>query len=153
MDDSTQASSARRVAEQVAAAMLAADPATRGLGITLVAASVGTTRLRMPVRADMVQAHGTCHGGLIFALADSAFAFACGSRNERVVGAGCQIDYLQPAQEGDVLEAEAGERALSGRTGIYDVTVRNQRQETVALFRGKSRRLNGPAVTGLDVDA
>lgn len=91
----------------------------------------------------MLNGHRTCHGGFIFALADSAFAFACNSRNESTVAAGCQIDYLIPGQEGDVLTAEAVERSLSGKTGIYDISVFNQEGRLIALFRGKSHRIQG----------
>jgi acyl-CoA thioesterase len=91
----------------------------------------------MTVRADMVNGHGTCHGGLVFALADSAFAFACNSRGIRTVAAGCAVEFLAPAHEGDELVAEAQERSLQGRTGVYDVDVRRG-GELVATFRGRS---------------
>jgi acyl-CoA thioesterase len=97
----------------------------------------------MPVRRDMLNGHATCHGGYIFMLADSAFAFACNSHNFNTVGAGCTIDYLAPGFEGDVLVAEALEQALQGKTGVYDICVRNQDGRTVALFRGKSHRVSG----------
>jgi acyl-CoA thioesterase len=96
----------------------------------------------MTVRADMLNGHAICHGGLIFTLADSAFAFACNSYNFNTV-ARVRIDFVAPAREGDVLTAARSERALAGRTGVYDVEVANQRGETVALFRGKSYRIKG----------
>ena len=81
------------------------------------------------------------HGGFIFALADSAFAFACNSRNEAAVASACHIDYLEPSAEGDVLTAEAVEQALAGRAGVYDISITNQAGRTIALFRGKSIQL------------
>jgi acyl-CoA thioesterase len=103
----------------------------------------GYARMTMAVREDMLNGHRTCHGGYIFMLADSAFAFACNSHNYNTVGAGCTIDYLAPGGEGDLLTAEAVEQALSGKTGVYDITVTNQDGRKLALFRGKSHRVNG----------
>jgi acyl-CoA thioesterase len=100
----------------------------------------------MPVRDDMLNGHAICHGGLIFALADSAFAFACNSYNLSTVASGCAIEFIAPAREGDVLTARARERQLAGRTGVYDVEVTNARGEVVALFRGKSYRIKGHVV-------
>ena len=100
----------------------------------------------MRVRDDMLNGHGTCHGGYIFMLADSAFAFACNSYNVNTVGAGCTIDYLAPGRAGDMLVAEAVEQALSGKTGVYDVVVTDQDGRKVALFRGKSHRVAGHVV-------
>ena len=100
----------------------------------------------MTVREDMLNGHAICHGGFIFTLADSAFAFACNSYNLTTVASGCAIDYMAPAREGDLLTARARERSVSGRTGVYDIDVCNQRGETVALFRGKSYRIKGHVV-------
>jgi acyl-CoA thioesterase len=119
------------------------DPASQRLGMTLDEIRPGYARMSMRVREDMLNGHGTCHGGYIFMLADSAFAFACNSHNFNTVGAGCSIDYLSPGREGDVLTAEAVEQALSGKTGVYDIVVTNQEGRKVALFRGKSHRVNG----------
>jgi acyl-CoA thioesterase len=94
----------------------------------------------------MLNGHGTCHGGYIFTLADSAFAYACNSYNLTTVAAGCTIDYLAPGREGDVLTAIAQERSASGRTGVYDIEVINQRGEKIALFRGKSYRIKGHVI-------
>jgi acyl-CoA thioesterase len=99
--------------------------------------------MSMPVRGDMLNGHATCHGGYIFMLADSAFAFACNSHNFNTVGAGCTIDYIAPAREGDVLTAEALEQALLGKTGVYDIAVTSQDGRKIALFRGKSHRVAG----------
>ncbi|MFA6071835.1 MAG: hydroxyphenylacetyl-CoA thioesterase PaaI, partial [Janthinobacterium sp.] len=98
-------------------------------------------------RPDMLNGHQTCHGGFIFALADSAFAFACNSYNMNTVGAGCTIDYLAPGREGDVLTAHAVEQALAGKSGVYDVKVSNQDGRAVALFRGKSIRVAGEVIS------
>jgi acyl-CoA thioesterase len=100
----------------------------------------------MTVRADMVNGHAICHGGLIFTLADSAFAFACNSHNLTTVASGCTIEFLAPAHEGDELTASAIERSVAGRTGVYDIEVTNQRGEVIALFRGKSHRIKGHVV-------
>jgi acyl-CoA thioesterase len=122
------------------------DPASQALGMTLDAIRPGYARMRMRVRDDMLNGHGTCHGGYIFMLADSAFAFACNSHNLNTVGAGCTIDYLAPGRAGDVLVAEAVEQALAGKTGVYDVVVTDQDGRKIALFRGKSHRVAGHVV-------
>ncbi|MGI4842295.1 MAG: hydroxyphenylacetyl-CoA thioesterase PaaI [Janthinobacterium lividum] len=119
------------------------DPASQALGMLLDEIRPGYARMSMRVRGDMLNGHATCHGGYIFMLADSAFAFACNSHNFNTVGAGCSIDYLSPGREGDVLTAEAVEQALQGKTGVYDIKVTNQEGRTVALFRGKSHRVSG----------
>jgi len=131
------------LAELAGKTMFERDPASQALGMTLDAIRPGFARMSMPVRADMLNGHGSCHGGFIFTLADSAFAFACNSHNVVSVGAGCTIDYLAPGHAGDVLTAEASEQALSGKTGVYDVVVRNGDGRTLALFRGKSHRVSG----------
>ncbi|UVW28286.1 hydroxyphenylacetyl-CoA thioesterase PaaI [Massilia sp. H6] len=131
------------LAELAGKTMYERDQATQALGMTLDEIRPGYARMSMPVQASMLNGHATCHGGYIFMLADSAFAFACNSHNFNAVGAGCSIDYLAPGREGDVLVAEGIEQALQGKTGVYDVTVRNQDGRTVALFRGKSHRVSG----------
>jgi acyl-CoA thioesterase len=100
----------------------------------------------MTVRADMLNGHAICHGGFIFTLADSAFAFACNSYNLTTVASGCTIDFVAPARECDTLTARAVERSVSGRTGVYDIEVQNQRGETIAYFRGKAYRVRGHVV-------
>ena len=131
------------LAERVAESMYARDTATRGLGIRIARVGPGSAELVMVVREDMLNGHAICHGGFIFTLADSAFAFACNSYNINTVASGCTIDFTAPAHSGDVLTARAHERQLAGRTGVYDVEVVNQCGETVALFRGKSYRIKG----------
>jgi len=133
----------QQLAELAGRTMYERDPASQKLGMTLEQIRPGYALMRMRVREDMLNGHGTCHGGYIFMLADSAFAFACNSHNFNTVGAGCSIDYLAPGREGDVLSAEAVEQALSGKTGVYDIVVTNQEGRKVALFRGKSHRVNG----------
>ena len=132
------ASDGELVAEQSAAAMWAADAASQGLGMVIEDIGPGQARLSMPVAAHMLNGHGACHGGFIFALADSAFAFACNSRGEAAVAQTCTITYLRPVRAGDRLVATARELALAGRSGLYDVQVANE-AGVVAEFRGQSR--------------
>ncbi|MCW2248484.1 acyl-CoA thioesterase [Azospirillum fermentarium] len=141
---------ALHLARDVGQAMWDRDRATKFLGMELVEVMPGRARLTMTVLPDMVNGHGLCHGGMIFTLADSAFAYACNSYNQNTVASACGVDFLAPARVGDVLEAEAAERSLAGRTGVYDVTVRIQGGATVALFRGKSYRIKGEVIAGLE---
>lgn len=137
------------VAEKAAEAMYAADSATQAMGITLDAIAPGYAKMSMTVREDMLNGHKTCHGGFFFALADSAFAFGCNAYNKVTVAQGCEIDYLKPGRLGDRLTAECQEQAMAGRSGVYYVTITNQDGDTLALFRGKSRRIKGEVVPGL----
>jgi acyl-CoA thioesterase len=121
-----------------AAAMFAADRASAGLGMELLAAGDGTATVRMTVRDSMVNGHAIAHGGYVFLLADTAFACACNSRGPVTVAAGAEITFVAPARAGDVLTATAAERVRYGRSGVYDVTVRRGEQ-VVAEFRGRSR--------------
>ncbi|MDN3919922.1 hydroxyphenylacetyl-CoA thioesterase PaaI [Roseateles violae] len=140
----------QQLAEAVRDAMLANDRATRSLGMEILAVGPGTATIAMTVREDMLNGFDICHGGLITTLADSAFAFACNSHNELTVASGFNVDIVAPGRAGDRLTARAQEVSLSGRTGVYDISVRNQRDELVAVFRGKSYRIKGkPIVTGL----
>jgi acyl-CoA thioesterase len=131
------------LAELAGKTMYERDPASQALGMLLAEIRPGYARMTMTVRADMLNGHQSCHGGYIFMLADSAFAFACNSHNHNTVGAGCTIDYLAPGREGDLLSAEASEQALAGKTGVYDVRVSNGEGSVIALFRGKSHRVAG----------
>jgi acyl-CoA thioesterase len=125
-------------AAAVGEAMYARDRASQALGMALDEVRPGYARLSMTVREDMLNGHGICHGGLVFALADSAFAFACNSRDVLTVAAGCSVEFLAPAREGDALVAEARERFLEGRNGVYDVDVSRGDGKLVATFRGRS---------------
>lgn len=140
-------SSADETARACADAMWAEDRASQGLGMRLADVGPGTATLAMTVRGDMVNGHGIAHGGFVFALADSAFAFACNSYDVRTVAYGCAITYLTPARLGDELVAVATERSRSGRTGTYDVTV-STGDRVVAEFRGTSRTLGGAVLAG-----
>ena len=140
---------ARAVAVLVGAGMMAKDKASSGLGMRLTHISPGAAHMDMLVRPDMLNGHATCHGGMITALADSAFAFACNSYNELAVASGLSIDFVAPAFEGDMLTARAIEVSLSGRTGVYDVMVFNQKADCVAVFRGRSHRIKGQTVVAL----
>src|ERR1700741_2139182 len=137
---------AQALAERVAEWMYSRDRASQALGMKIASVGPGRAELTMTVRADMLNGHAICHGGFIFALADSAFAFSCNSYNLTTVASGCAIDYMAPAREGDVLTARARERSVSGRTGGYDIEASNKRGETIALFRGKSYRIKGHVV-------
>lgn len=136
----------QELAELTAKAMYANDHASQALGADVVSVGPGQATMSMAVRRDMLNGHETCHGGFIFALADSTFAFACNSRNAVTVASGCSIDYLAPGFEGDVLTAHATECSLAGRTGVYDVQVTNQDGKKIAVFRGRSYRIKGQVV-------
>lgn len=138
--------SAQTTAELVRDGMYPNDHATQALGITVHDIGPGRAVLTMAVRRDMLNGHQTCHGGMIATLADSTFAFACNSYNELTVASGFSIDLVAPAREGDVLTATASEMSKAGRTGVYDVDVRNQHGERVAIFRGRSYTLKGKPV-------
>lgn len=137
----------KTLAARVGEAMFAVDAASKDfLRMELLACEPGRARIRMTVREPMLNGHQICHGGLIFTLADSTFAFACNSHNKVTVAAGCSIEFLKPAQLGDVLTCEGVEQVLQGRHGIYDMKVTNQRGEVVAMFRGKSAQIQGSIV-------
>ncbi len=135
-------------ARRSADAMWAGDAASQALGMAVVDVGPGTAEVSMKVREDMVNGWGLCHGGLIASLADSAFAFACNSHGVVTVAAGFEVDFLESARLGDELVATAVERALRGRSGLYDVTVRRTSDDAViAEFRGRSRS-TGRAISG-----
>ena len=136
-------SDAQRLAEQAKDAMYARDRASQTLGITILAIGPGRARLRMAVRDDMLNGHDTCHGGLIFTLADSAFAFACNACDRVTVALGAQITFVGPAKRGDVLIAEAREQSRTRRTGVYDVEVTTEDGRKIALFRGNAYETGG----------
>ncbi|MCR9067968.1 MAG: hydroxyphenylacetyl-CoA thioesterase PaaI [Rhodobacteraceae bacterium] len=130
---------ARRAAE----AMWASDAASKWVGLTLAEVGPGFARMTCTVRDDHLNGHGICHGGVIFTLADSAFAFACNSHNRVAVAQHNSITYLSPGQPGEVLTAVAREVALTGRSGVTDVVVTGGDGRQVALFRGASRQIGG----------
>ena len=134
------------LAEAVGREMYRLDRTSHYLRIALDEIRPGYARMSLTVTDDMVNGHGMCHGGFIFTLAYSAFAYSCNSHNHNAVASGCTIEYLAPAQVGDVLTATAEERALAGRSGIYDIEVSNQAGKRIALFRGKSHRIQGELV-------
>ncbi len=153
MDSTTSTLDPQAIAEQVRIGMLANDRATQGLGIAITAIGPGQATLEMTVRADMLNGFDICHGGFITTLADSAFAFSCNARNDMTVASGLSIDFLAPAREGDCLTAVATEVSLAGRTGVYDVSVRNQRGEAIAVFRGRSYCMRGKHTVPLIADS
>ena len=136
----------QRTAERAVDALWRSDSASRQLGMKIESCGPGRATVSMRIRPDMVNGHNICHGGLIFTLADSAFAFACNSWGDNTVAAGAAIEFLQAAREGDALVAVAAERWRAGRSGIYEIEVRNQRDEVVALFRGRSHQIAGRLV-------
>ena len=126
------------IARKCAAEMYEADASSRALGISIEVTGVGRAEARVEVVADMINGFAVCHGGHIFALADTAFAFACNAYDQVTFAAGGSIDFLRPARLGDKLLAVATERHRGGRTGVYDVSVSNQDGEEVAVFSGRS---------------
>jgi len=143
LPDDPRGGESQRVAEACANVMWADDHASRGLGMRIVDIGPGEARLAMDVLASMANGHGMCHGGFVFTLADSAFAFACNSRNQKMVAQQGAISFVSPAKVGDTLTAHAREVHLRGRGGIYDVSVRNQAGELIAEFRGHCRAIPG----------
>jgi acyl-CoA thioesterase len=135
------------IARASAEAMWAGDRASQALGMSLAEVGPGRATLRMTVREDMVNGHDIGHGGLTFALADSAFAFACNSYNRRTVAAGADIRFRAPTRCGDTLVASAVERSREGRDGVYDVTVTVD-ETVVATFVGHAREIGGPLWSG-----
>ncbi|WP_240046599.1 hydroxyphenylacetyl-CoA thioesterase PaaI [Paracraurococcus ruber] len=134
------------MAEACAAAMWAEDRASQGLGLRLIRVAPGEAEMTLTVAPHMANGHGICHGGFVFALADSAFAFACNSFNRRAVAQSNSITYLRPAQVGQVLTARAARAAEAGRSGIYDVLVTDEAGAAIAAFRGLSRSIDGTLV-------
>jgi acyl-CoA thioesterase len=146
MSPTSPAVDPQRLAERVRDHMWTGDRASRALGMEVLAVGPGTATLRMTVREDMLNGHDLCHGGLVATLADSTFAFACNAYDEITVASGFAVDLVAPGRLGDVLTARAVEVSKSGRTGIYDIEVRNQRDERVAVFRGRSYTMKGKRV-------
>jgi acyl-CoA thioesterase len=135
--------SADELARACAKAMWARDKASQHLGMDLVESAAGRARLTMTVLDFMTNSHDICHGGYIFTLADSAFAFACNSYNQNTLAQHCSVSFLAPVKVGDRLTASAREISRSGRSGLYDISVTRDDGETVAQFRGHSRTVKG----------
>ena len=139
-------SGADALARRVAEAMLASEGTGPAWGIEIEEAREGYSRIRMRLRSDMLNGHGKAHGGMVYALADTAFAYACNSRNLRTVGAQATMVFLDGAEEGEVLIAEAQEQALVARSGVYNVSVRTGAGRPIAEFQGYSRSVGGPYI-------
>ncbi len=140
-DDAAQA-----LAERVRDTMFATDAASKALGMRVPAVGPGSATVTMTVRPDMTNGFGICHGGLIATLADTAFAYACNSWNHTAVASGFDIELLLAGRVDDQLSAQATVASQANRTGVYDVMVHNQRNELIALFRGRSARIKGHLV-------
>ena len=141
--DSAHPMTPEQIAARCAQIMWPDDRAAQGLGMEIKDVGPGTATLTMSVRPDMVNSHGTCHGGFIFAVADSTFAYACNSFNHRAVAAGVDINFLAPAHLGDRLVARGAARHQGGRSGVYDIEVTNQDGRLIAVFRGRAARVKG----------
>jgi acyl-CoA thioesterase len=144
-DTSSAADDPVRRARAVVQSLYLADLASQSLGIQIIDVAPGVVRIAMTVRPDMVNGYGMCHGGIVFAFADSAFAFACNSYGDPMVAAGASIEFLAPTPRGERLTATATEVSRSARHGIYDVTVTAACGAVLAHFRGRCSRLRGPA--------
>ena len=141
----------QELAEKVADKMYDNDSAAKLLGIELLEIKPGYARMAMLVRSDMLNGHGILHGGMTFCLADTAFAYACNSRNHKTVALACSITYVLAGKEGDKLIATAQEQASSGRTGVYDITIHNQLGAVLAVFRGNSYRTKQEVIESTSV--
>lgn len=134
------------LARACADAMYKRDRTAQSLGITIVEVGEGYALMKMTVGPDMVNGHGVGHGGFIFTLADTAFAYACNSRNQSSLAQSCSIDFIQPTREGEELTAMAEQRSQMGRTGLYDITVNRQNGDVIAHFRGRSYTIQGKVI-------
>ncbi len=135
------------LAERCAQHMYRDDKASQHLGITIQAVDEGSASVTMEVLPTMVNGHNTCHGGMLFSLADSCFAFACNSHNQAAVASACTIDFVAPAYLGDTLTASAKVQHQGFKSGVYDVVITNQLNATIAFFRGKSSRIKRPVLS------
>lgn len=147
----TDAAKRQKIAQLVLDHMYPKDHNAHAMGITIDEIRPGYARASMVVRREMLNGHGSLHGGMSYALADTAFAYACNSYNTNAVAAGCSIVYPAAGREGDKLTAEAVETHLTGRNGVYDVTVSNQDGDVIALFRGQSRMVSGTVVPSEEI--
>jgi acyl-CoA thioesterase len=140
----------QQLAQAVAEEMYALDEAARSLAIGIDNVGPGRAQARMTVREDMLNSHRICHGGMIFTLADSAFAYACNAENKSTLATTCSISFASAAELGEELTAVAEERVRTGRTGVYDITVKAGDSRVVAVFRGNSYQVKGETVPGLE---
>jgi acyl-CoA thioesterase len=147
-ETSSSADDALRRAREAVQSLYAADLASRSLGIDIIDVAPGRVKIAMTVRSDMVNGHGMCHGGMVFAFADSAFAFACNSHGDPMVAAGAGIEFLAPTPCGERLIATATEVSRGARHGIYDVAVTTSAGTVLAHFRGRCSRLRAPGSVG-----
>jgi acyl-CoA thioesterase len=138
----------QQIAERVRDGMYARDSAAQAAGIEVTDIAPGNATLTMTVRQDMLNGVATCNGGVIATLADTAFAYGCNAYDELTVASGFAIDFVAPGRLGDVLTARCTEVSKAGRTGVYDVTVENQRGERIAVFRGRSYTIKGRPSVG-----
>lgn len=138
--------SPKALAEAIATALMANDAASGYLGLTLEAVAPGAATMSMTVESELLNGLDVCHGGFIFSLADTAMAYASNAHNRPALAQSCQVSFLAPARRGDRLTAQAKETATAGRTGIYDVEVRNQDGRLIAVFRGQTRTVQGEIV-------
>ena len=145
-DGDRTSATAQRTAERAVRILYQQDRASQALGMQITRVAPGEAEMTMQVRADMTNGHDICHGGFVFALADSTFAFACNSHGDSALAAAASIDFLAPVRAGDTLTATARELWRGGRSGLYEIVVANQRGESVALFRGRSQRVHGRLV-------
>lgn len=148
MSDSatTSRSDADALAERCAEALWSGDKASQALGMKIISVGEGRSEVRMRVRDDMLSGHELVHGGMVFTLADSAFAFACNSRNKTAYAMSCTIDFVRPAVLGDELTARAQERSHTRSSGVYEITVTNQHDKVIAHFRGRSFTRGEPLI-------
>jgi len=140
-NDNSNLSEDDQLAQECAKHMYKNDAAAQALGIKLIQVHCGSSILVMTVKDFMLNGHKTCHGGQIFSLADTAFAYACNSQNQAAVALSCTIDFVNPAFEGDTLTATAEELHQGGRSGVYHIKVTNQKQQLIAIFKGNSARI------------
>ncbi|HEY9793954.1 MAG TPA: hydroxyphenylacetyl-CoA thioesterase PaaI [Candidatus Obscuribacterales bacterium] len=134
--------------QEIGAALMRRDKTSKWLSIILKTIDEGGATMSMKVKSEMLNGHDMCHGGFIFTLADTAFAYACNSRNRKTLALNCVINYVVAVREGETLTASAKEVCLAGRTGVYDVSVTNESGTTVATFRGTSYGTSSPSVEG-----
>ena len=140
----------QKIAEKVKDGMFATDAAAQFFGMDIAQIGPGYALIKMKIRAEMLNGFAICHGGIITTLADTAFAYSCNSYNEMTVASGLSMDFVAPGRLNEVLVAEAKEVSQAGRTGVYDVTVKNEAGDLIAVMRGKSYRMKGKPVVEIN---